>query len=83
MHGYCRVFDITFNKCKLGYHKNNLPNGKFQSFKSSGEVIEEGIKIGDNFSKVSIDTFATKLHQLNTTKENDTKPEDGPEEGKE
>jgi hypothetical protein len=43
--GYCRVFIAKAEEAvNVGYFTSGLPNGKFISFTSDGNCVEEGIK---------------------------------------
>mmetsp|Transcript_5480 Transcript_5480/g.9289 ORF Transcript_5480/g.9289 Transcript_5480/m.9289 type:complete len:89 (+) Transcript_5480:586-852(+) len=63
MDGYCRMFDGRGEgHVKLGFFREGVPSGKFQSFTTDGASIEEGIKEGDDLLKeIDIANYLTKF----------------------
>ena len=75
MDGYCRSLDaVDEGFVEVGYFKDGVSQGKYQSFKIDGTLLHQGIKDGDDMIKeVEIADFNTRnlqsdLSQLDKSK---------------
>lgn len=62
MDGYCRSFDaVDEGFVEVGYFKDGVSQGKYQSYKIDGTLLNQGIKDGDDMIKeVEIADFKTR-----------------------
>ena len=62
MDGYCRCFDaVDKGFVEVGYFKDGVSQGKYQSFKIDGTPLHQGIKDGEDMIKeVEIADFNTR-----------------------
>jgi len=75
MDGYCRSFDaVDEGFVEVGYFKDGVSQGKYESFRIDGTLLHQGIKDGDDMIKeVEIADFNTRnlqsdLSQLDKSK---------------